>query len=378
MSASKAPIRPSQPTLASQPPAPRSLRPIQLRPDNFTPPQRTPWGGPRLLGVHKAALNLPYPAGTSVGESWELSAGVELPSYASSGERLADLLSAEPIAMLGHEAERGRMTTALVVKWLDAGDDLSLQIHPEDGAPGLAAGEGGKVEAWYVIAHEPGARVYLGFRDRCDEAQVRRALERGDDLSGLMAQRPVHVGDLILLEPGTPHAVGRGITLLEPQHVEPGKRALTYRYWDWNRRFDANGSPNSLGAPRKLHVAQALAATNWGRATSPAWLATRCRGFGAADLRGAARIDALCGPESSAAISSTHLRVTRLSGNGMIALPDWAALRSITAIDGTLTLGEGKSALVVASGTTAAIPAACGPLAVKLESAHALVCAVAS
>jgi mannose-6-phosphate isomerase len=312
-----------------------------------------------------------------VGESWELSAGVELPSIAVTGEPLAALLAEEPDAMLGEEAAVGRSTTALVVKWLDAGDDLSLQIHPEDDTPGLLPSEGGKVEAWYVLAHEPAARIYLGFNPEVSERDVKRVLALGDDLSALMAQRPVEVGDLILLEPGTPHAIGRGITLLEPQQVTPDKRALTYRYWDWNRRYDASGNPNPLGAPRALHVSEALACTHWQRATDPSWLASRCHAFGAADVAGQARCETLCAAardQEPAALRSEALRIARLSGTGKTQLPGWPALRSLTVVEGTVML----DALRVPRGTTVAIPAACGALPCSLEAAHAVVCAVAS
>lgn len=352
-------------------------RPLRLRSDNFTPPERTPWGGTRLLGIDKAGLKLGYPAGTAVGESWELSAGVELPSRTLDGELLADVLAREPADMLGDEAELGRTTSALLVKWLDAGDDLSLQLHPTDDARGLAPGEGGKVEAWYVVAHAPGACIHLGFRTGITAHDVRLALERGDDLSKLMAQRPVEVGDLIVLEPGTPHAVGRGVALIEPQHVDPRKRALTYRYWDWNRRYDKNGQPSREGAPRALHVEQALMHTRWDRATDAAWLARCCGRFGVPDLAAAATTTELCGPSPKTALRSTHLRIARMSGTGEAALPEWQTLRAVTVVQGSIQIGEGDGAVEAAQGTTIAVPAACGALPCKLSGAHAIVSAVA-
>lgn len=358
-----------------------SLRPLQLRPDNFTPPERTPWGGTRLIAVDKAGLGLGYPPGTHVGESWELSAGVELPSRTVAGELLADVLARDPVAMLGEEAARGRRTSALLVKWLDAGDDLSLQLHPTDDARGLAPDEAGKVEAWYVVAHEPGACIHLGFRTGVGERDVRLALERGDDLSQLMAQRPVAVGDLIVLEPGTPHAVGRGIALIEPQHVDPSKRALTYRYWDWNRRYDERGRPSREGAPRALHVEQALLHTRWDRASDAAWLASCAHRFGAPDLAARATTSELCGPEvpkGRAALRSDHLRIARMSGTGEAALPAWNALRALTVVEGSVRVGEGDGAVLAAQGTTLAVPAACGALRCALDGAHALVSAVAA
>jgi len=356
---------------------PVTPRPLRLRPDNFTPPERTPWGGTRLLAIDKAGLGLSYPAGTKVGESWELSAGVELPSRTIDGELLADVLARDPSSMLGDEAELGRSTSALLVKWLDAGDDLSLQLHPNDDARGLAPGEAGKVEAWYVVAHEPDARIHLGFRTGVREHDVRLALERGDDLSKLMAQRPVAVGDLIVLEPGTPHAVGRGIALIEPQRVDPNKRALTYRYWDWNRRYDANGQPSREGAPRALHVEQALKHTRWDRASDAAWLARCCGHFGTPDLKAAATTSELCGPSTNTSLRSNHLRIARMSGTGTTALPPWHSLRAVTIVEGSMRIGEGETAVEAPQGTTLAIPAVCGALPCDLRSAHVIVSAVA-
>src|SRR5689334_17954238 len=106
---------------------------VRLRPDNFTPPSRTPWGGQRLLDRYKAALGLGASlADRRVGESWELSVSDEFPSVTAGGESLQQWVARAPLAVLGDEARAGRVQTALLVKWLDAGEPLSLQIHPED------------------------------------------------------------------------------------------------------------------------------------------------------------------------------------------------------------------------------------------------------
>lgn len=114
------------------------IRPTLLAPDNFTPPSRTPWGGTRLLREFKRNLGIEGATDRTVGESWELSAGPEFPSVTQAGERLSTVVAANPEAWLGDEARSGSTGTALLVKWLDARDDLSLQIHPEDDYRGLA------------------------------------------------------------------------------------------------------------------------------------------------------------------------------------------------------------------------------------------------
>jgi mannose-6-phosphate isomerase class I len=353
-----------------------TVRPIRLKPDNFTPPSRTPWGGLRLIDRYKAGLALETrPSDRRVGESWEFSVSDEFPSVTEAGESLRHWLARDPAAALGAEARRGDALTALLVKWLDAGDHLSLQIHPEDDYPKLAPGESGKLEAWYVVERDPGAGLFMGFRPGVREVDVRTALDSGSDLSALMAFVPVERGDFVLLEPGTPHAVGRGLTLIEPQVVVPGRRGVTYRYWDWNRRYGAGGVLDPNGKPRELHAEHALAVTRWDRACDPNWLASRIVHAGAGDRRGAARSEPLCGPAADDPLHSPPMRAARLSGSGRLRLPAWNALRAVTVIEGRLSLDTGCGRLIVPAGTTAAVPATCLDLAVELDAVDALVSA---
>ena len=352
-------------------------RPILLRPDNFTRPQRTPWGGTRLLREFKAdALGTASPPAI-VGESWELSATPELPSATLYGESLGALLARDPVAMLGAEARLGRTSTGLLVKWLDAAEDLSLQIHPADDYRGLAPDQSGKPECWYVVAHAPGAGLYLGFQPGTDEARVRAVLEAGDDLSACMVFVPVARGDVIAVEPGMPHAIGRGVTLIEPQVVLPARRGVTYRYWDWNRRYDADGRPDAGGKPRALDLEHALAVTDWAQATDPTTLA-RCRaagGWPAEDTN--ARVEPLCGPEPESPVRSPHLRMARALGDGQVHLPDWDVLRALTVVEGSLTLLGPGFELPLNRGHTAAVPAVCGALRIRLAQAHAVIAGLA-
>jgi len=360
--------------------SPVQPRPIRLKPDNFTPPSRTPWGGTRLVQRYKAGLDLgALDPKAPVGESWELSTCDEFHTVTESGELLGQWLAREPRAWLGDEALLGGQLTALLVKWLDAADNLSLQIHPEDDYRQLGPDEAGKVEAWYIVDRDPGAGIYLGFRPGVTERQVQQALAADADLSTLMAFSEVERGDFVLLETGTPHALGKGISLLEPQAVAPGKRAVTYRYWDWRRRYDARGQRDPNGQPRELHVAHALAVTRWDRATDPAWLASRVRHYGWPASTAAAQCEVLCTPDqgNGAGLYSSRLRVARLHGNGATRTPAWNALRALTVIEGEVTLGRGADALVLRAGETCAVPAASGALEVELAQAHALLCAAA-
>jgi hypothetical protein len=157
----------------------------------------------------------------------------------------------------------------------------------------------------------------------------------------------------------------------------PGRRAVTYRYWDWNRRYAPDGARDPGGAPRPLHVAHALAVTRWDRAGDPAWLASRRKRLDWPDARGAARLDLLCGPEPGCTLPTPRLRVARLTGTGPSRLPGWDALRSLTVIEGEVLLGRGNAAVAVPAGTTVAISANAGPLEAELAQAHALLAAAA-
>jgi mannose-6-phosphate isomerase class I len=194
-------------------------------------------------------------------------------------------------------------------------------------------------------------------------------------LSALMAFVAVQRGDFVLLEPGTPHAVGKGLTLLEPQVVVPGRRGVTYRYWDWRRRYGAGGVLDPAGQPRELHVQHALAVTRWDRACDPDWLGSRLVRPGAAATGAPARCELLCGPDPGNALRCESMRVARLHGSGSLRLPAWNALRAVTAIEGTIALGRGADAVLVEAGSTAVVPAASLALDVELQSADVMLCA---
>jgi len=262
------------------------------------------------------------------------------------------------------------------VKLLDADDDLSVQIHPDVDSPGLAEDETGKPECWYVVANRPGAGVYLGLQSGVELDDMRKALDAGADVSQLLRFQPVTPGDFYLLPPGLPHAVGRGVTLVEPQYVFPGKKGVTLRYWDWNRRYNSDGQLSPEGRSRELHVERALAVTDWANASDPQWLSRRRAALGPVHPNEPAACVVLCGPEASLQVQSPYLRVARLVGNGRSQLPDWGTLRALTVIDGTVTLQGEFGSTSLSRGLTAAVAAGLGPVEVSLEGAHAIISSV--
>jgi len=354
-----------------------ALEPVLLRADNFAPPQRTPWGGTRLRTHYKRDQDLsPEARNMSViGESWEVSVEPDFPARLDSGMPLTTWIERAPLEALGDEHLRGRTGTALLVKLIDTAEALSVQIHPSDTYEGLSPGECGKPESWYVVEREEGAGIYLGFRRGTTERDVRAALESKGarkSLQELLRFVPVEPGDFFMIDAGTPHAIGAGLTLVEPQHVVAGLRGVTYRYWDWDRRYDAAGKPDPNGEARALHIQHALAVTKWESVQADDFVPRIRSRMGEAPVDGPAVCSPLCGPVSMGGIVSNWLCVHRLAGTGTTTLPDFDRLHGITVLSGQLRLGD----LVVEAGRSCVVPACRAGMEIVAEQAHAIVSAV--
>ena len=208
------------------------------------------WGGRRLGEV----LGKPLPTAEAYGESWEISDHASHHSTAvegpCAGRTLRDLMEEDPAALLGRACRRP--VFPWLVKFLDAWDWLSVQVHPDDEAvKTLWPGEGGKTEAWFVLDAAPTAKVYAGLRPGVDEARLRAALREGCVADCLHGFRP-RPGDCLFLPAGTVHAVGGGVLMTEVQQTSDA----TFRLFDWNRR-------DAQGQSRTLHVEKALACIDW-------------------------------------------------------------------------------------------------------------------
>lgn len=321
--------------------------PVLLDAANFTPPARTPWGGRRIVERLKRGLGITTEA--VVGESWEISVEPSFPSrVAGRHEYLGEVIAADPVAWLGrHDAARyGQLP--LLVKLLDADEPLSVQVHPSDGDRALGPGESGKPEAWVVLHREPGAGLYLGFREGVERSDVRACIERGGDLSTLLQFAPVEVGDAFVIDAGTPHAIGPGLTLLEPQYVSPGRRGVTYRYWDWNRRYADDGQPDERGEPRPLHLERSLEVTDWSRPRGAAFVAecrSEPRAFRAGTLHG------------ERLIAWRWFEVFRLRGTGRCELRSGDRLAALTCVGGRAELHFSGGRLSLVCGQSAVVPA---------------------
>lgn len=214
------------------------------------------WGGQKLARIP----NKGAPAGHPVGESWEVADLAEGTSTVADGAykgfSLSDLVKQYGRELCGPSAVAGRFP--LLVKLIDAASDLSIQVHPGRDEARRIPGARPKDEAWIILAVDPGGRVLHGLRPDVTQTDFSRAIRDGS-VGNLMRDIQVRPGDLVHVQPGTFHAIGRGVLLLEIQ--EPSD--TTFRVWDWGRL-------GLDGKPRELHVEQALEVGRFGPQASVA------------------------------------------------------------------------------------------------------------
>jgi len=211
-----------------------------------------PWGGRRLQEVlGKSGL----PAGL-VGESWEVSDHSHgLSSMAEEpylGMTFGAVVRRHAREMLGRAKAPDQYP--LLVKFLDATETLSVQVHPDDDWCVRARHEDrGKSECWYILDCEPGAEVILGTNPGATAADLRRAVGDGS-IKSLLSRVPIRPGAFVTVPPRTIHAITAGTLLCEIQQVSD----TTFRLWDWNRK-----------PARALHLDQALEVADLDRAIPP-------------------------------------------------------------------------------------------------------------
>lgn len=210
------------------------------------------WGGTKLK-TDLGKTNLPT---ETTGESWELSDVKGNVSIVANGEykgkTLTELLEEYPAEVLGYKVhEKYGKEFPLLFKFLDAKDDLSIQVHPNDELAKKRHNSFGKTEMWYVMQADEGARIIVGFKEKSSPEEYLEHLEN-KNLIKILNEVPVKKGDVFFLETGTIHAIGAGIVIAEIQQTSD----ITYRIYDWDR-VDANGNS------RELHVDLALDAMNY-------------------------------------------------------------------------------------------------------------------
>lgn len=201
------------------------------------------WGGSRL----KRVFGYDIPS-DKIGEDWAISAhpnGVSMIENGPYKGQTLDQLWANEKALFGQPTED---VFPLLIKILDAEDDLSVQVHPDDTYGLKHEGELGKTECWYIIDAQPGAEIIYGHNAQTKEELTTMIQEgRWEDL---LTRVPVKKGDFFFVPSGTIHAIGKGIMILETQQSSD----TTYRVYDYDRKDDA-------GQTRELHIQQSIDVT---------------------------------------------------------------------------------------------------------------------
>jgi mannose-6-phosphate isomerase len=210
------------------------------------------WGG-RRLGTD---LGKPIGDGQHYAESWEVvDHGADQSTVADgplAGKTLHELVTQAGPSLFGRHYPRDQFP--LLLKFLDCHQTLSVQVHPNDEqAAKLNPPDLGKTEAWVVLAADPGSKIYAGLKPGVDRQSLERELMRGNCEACLHQFEP-RVGDCVLIEAGTVHALGAGLLIAEIQQASD----TTFRLFDWNR-VDRDGKP------RQLHIEQSLDVIDYGR-----------------------------------------------------------------------------------------------------------------
>ncbi len=232
---------------------------VSLYPLRFDPIyQYRLWGGRRLENL----LSAPLPDGT-IGEAWVLSDRDDFPSRVMAGslkgQTIKELLAVAKEPMFGKLAEKFDRFP-LLLKYLDAREMLSVQVHPSDADKEyLPPGEMGKTEAWVVLETGPDSSINAGLTPGATAEGMRAKLANQTVEEDLASFAP-KVGDGVFLHAGTVHALGGGVVVFEVQQNSD----VTFRLYDWNR-VDAK-----TGKPRDLQIEQAIACTDFSKgAVSP-------------------------------------------------------------------------------------------------------------
>ncbi|QLC67545.1 class I mannose-6-phosphate isomerase [Flavobacterium sp. LPB0248] len=211
------------------------------------------WGGEKL----KTILNKPI-VSKITGESWELSTVQGDVSVVANGvlkgKSLMDLIDETPDAILGTKVyERFGKQFPLLFKYLDAREDLSIQVHPNDKLAKERHNSFGKTEMWYVMQADADARIIVGFKENSSKEEYLKHLH-DNTLVSILDDVKAKAGDVFFLETGTVHAIGAGLVVAEIQQTSD----ITYRLYDFDR-VDAQGNK------RELHVDLALDAINYNK-----------------------------------------------------------------------------------------------------------------
>lgn len=210
------------------------------------------WGGNALV----TRYNKKPASSVQIGESWELSAVAENMSVISNGflagNNIEEIIEVYMGDITGDSIyEKFGNEFPLLIKFIEAREDLSIQVHPGNELAKERHKAYGKTEMWYILEGEKGAKIYTGFNDGVTKEMYQEAL-KNDKLVDLLNIESAEPGDTFFTPAGRIHAIGAGTVLIEIQQTSD----ITYRIFDWNRK-------NSGKAKRELHTDLALDAIDF-------------------------------------------------------------------------------------------------------------------
>lgn len=215
--------------------------------------QQKIWGGNKLVTEFNKESDL-----SNIGESWELSGVENFVSIVANGnlagKTLTELIETHKGDFVGEKVYKNFGNEfPLLFKFIDASDDLSIQLHPNDELAKIRHNSFGKTEMWYVLSADENARLYAGFSKKMDREIYLNHFNKGEILDVIHVDE-VKKGDAFFIEVGTIHAIGKGILIAEIQQTSN----ITYRIYDWDR-------VDTQGNGRELHTDLALDALDFSK-----------------------------------------------------------------------------------------------------------------
>lgn len=292
------------------------------------------WGGTRLRDEYGKKSDK-----DKLAESWELSCHKDGESVIENGEYAGKTLSAYinecGKAVLGEKCERFEYFPILI-KLIDAKDNLSVQVHPDNDYAMRVEGEYGKTEMWYIVDCEEGAELLYGFKHEITREEFAKRIS-DNTLLEVTNNVPVHKGDVFFIEAGTLHAIGKGILIAEIQQ----NSNTTYRIYDYGR-VGADGKPRQLHVEKACEVTKLIPPT---RPTKPMGEPVQKDGY-----------------TETLLATSEYFNVNRLDVTEKADLEAGkGSFNSLLVLDGEFTVGD----ITLKKGESAFVPAGYGKYTVK-------------
>lgn len=283
------------------------------------------WGGDRLRTIYGKKTCL-----SPVAESWELSCHKDGPSVICGGEHdgksLDDYIKENP-GILGTSVMGSELP--ILIKFIDAKESLSVQVHPDDEYAMKREGQNGKTEMWYVADADPGAYIVFGLNDDITKNELALAI-KGQRLESLLNLVPSAKGEVFFVEAGTIHAIGKGNLIVEIQQ----NSNVTYRLYDYGR-------VGKDGKMRELHVEKGIEVSNCKK------MPPRCRSNFSGDMRQLAQCK--------------YFVVNEIKLNGTKNMNSSSeSYHALVTVDGNFEISGADYVLTVNAGETVFVPAGIG------------------